>query len=1429
MSTPHRATGLTLAALIAVSTFLAVLSVPARAATILSEDFESGVLGPQWTAADNVAASGLDYWDVTSFRVHAGSYSAWSAAVGTQAVGGQPNTAVNKYDNDMEADLSYAIPPGYFSLSLSLYLWAKGEGGGGDLFQVWYVASGIPTKIFENRGRAAWDFVSMAVPSNADTLILRWRSDAANNNFEGAYVDDIVLTGNFGAPDANPPWSNVLALPVLTNLATYPIPYTAQDGVNETGVAYVELWYRQGVAGNFTLYVTGGNPLGQWTTSPVPFDSTVALGDGYYEFYSVAVDNATNVEAAPGTADAFMTIDSTAPALAILSPANGTWFSIADVNATWNGTDALSGLDRFETGLDGSPLVSVGLAINQTFAALPEGLHSVDLAAYDFAGNAVLLNVSFGVDLTDPSLAVTAPVAGTWLGSANVNVSWTGSDVPSGIDRYETSLDAGPFVSNGPSNSTSFAGLAEGLHTVDVLAYDLAGRMATDSVNFSVDLSPPSVSVSSPASGSWFGASSVTVTWTGSDALSGVDRYETRLDAGAFVPNGLNVSAPFAGLLEGPHTVEVWAFDAVGNVASASVTFSVDLSDPILTVLTPASGAWLATPDVTVVWAGSDALSGLDHYETSLDSGPFGGIGLATSRLFPALPDGPHAVDVLAFDVVGRQVTASVAFAVDGSAPTVSVTSPASGAWLGTGTVAVSWTGADPVSGLDHYETRLDAAAFTAMGLATSQTLLAVTEGPHTFSVMAYDVAGNSALATRAFSIDLTPPVVSLTAPSPGSWFAAGTVVVTWTGSDARSGLDHYEVSVDGGPYVPSGMSTTQTLSGLSEGAHTAAVRAYDAVGFFATGSVGFSVDLTPPIVAVSSPASGTWSGSASVAVTWTGSDALSGVEHYETRLDGASFSPVGLAATQTFSALAEGAHTVEVRAFDVAGQWSTISVSFSVDLTPPIATLLSPSAGGWLNTASVSVTWSGSDARSGIDRYETSVDGASFVSSGLTTNRMLTSLAEGPHTLDLRATDRVGRVATASGAFSIDLTPPAVAVTAPAAGAWFGAAPVTVLWDGSDGLSGLARFESDLDNASATPEGLAVNRTYSGLGEGVHSFEVGAFDAAGNSATATVVFGIDTSAPSVSIVSPAEGQVLTTPAIVLDWAGSDPSSGIDHYEVIVDGGTAIVTTSLAQALSALPDGTHTVVVRAVDTAGNSQDARLTFRINTNVFSWDGPFGPWLLLSLILLFILLPLLLLLLLWRRRKEEEEKEDPVDQSLFMAPMAVPADGDADSSPPPPDASNSADSEETAEGAAVSAETSEPEASSEPMDPGAPDDSTDAPEPEAPDPAAQAPAAPEPAAPESAPEREPPEPTAREVAPPAPALAAMAVSASQPSAPAPAEMARAFTPGGSRCSSCHGTFRAGFSVLNCPSCSVSYHESCGSRISQCAQCGVAVVAPS
>ncbi len=137
---------------------------------------------------------------------------------------------------------------------------------------------------------------------------------------------------------------------------------------------------------------------------------------------------------------------------------------------------------------------------------------------------------------------------------------------------------------------------------------------------------------------------------------------------------------------------------------------------------------------------------------------------------------------------------------------------------------------------------------------------------------------------------------------------------------------------------------------------------------------------------------------------------------------------------------------------------------------------------------------------------------------------------------------------------------------------------------------------------------------------------------------------GIDRVPPVIQINDPVEeGQIITSSSVPISWTGSDAASGIDYYEVTLDRRSPVnVGTSETTVLVDVPDGDHTVIVTALDRAGNRATASKSFRVDTNPLSPTGPFGIRLIVALISVAIIA--VGLFAYWRHRRRTSREEGP-----------------------------------------------------------------------------------------------------------------------------------------------------------------------------------------
>ncbi|UUZ54345.1 Ig-like domain-containing protein [Massilia sp. H-1] len=147
-------------------------------------------------------------------------------------------------------------------------------------------------------------------------------------------------------------------------------------------------------------------------------------------------------------------------------------------------------------------------------------------------------------------------------------------------------------------------------------------------------------------------------------------------------------------------------------------------------------------------------------------------------------------------------------------------------------------------------------------------------------------------------------------------------------------------------------------------------------------------------------------------------SDALSGVKLVEFSIDGGVYAAMpgtdGSYAANVTAALADGGHTVRLRATDNGGTISpTLAVSFVVDTKAPVITVTGVAKGATY-TAPVKPVFSATDTN--LDKVVATLDGVAYVSGQQVA-------AAGAHVLLVTATDKAGNKAESSVNFTLTAT----------------------------------------------------------------------------------------------------------------------------------------------------------------------------------------------------------------------------------------------------------------------------------------------------------------------------------------------------------------------------------------------------------------------
>ena len=101
----------------------------------------------------------------------------------------------------------------------------------------------------------------------------------------------------------------------------------------------------------------------------------------------------------------------------------------------------------------------------------------------------------------------------------------------------------------------------------------------------------------------------------------------------------------------------------------------------------------------------------------------------------------------------------------------------------------------------------------------------------------------------------------------------------------------------------------------------------------------------------------------------------------------------------------------------------------------------------------------------------------------------------------------------------------------------------------------------------------------------------------------------LDKTSPTIFIDSPRNNSEIRSSSLTITWTGNDSVSDIDYYEIILDQGSWIPKKEdTIHKFTRLIDGSHTLTIRAVDKAGNSQETSIVFSVNTSFIGGPGYF-----------------------------------------------------------------------------------------------------------------------------------------------------------------------------------------------------------------------------
>ncbi|MEW6564598.1 MAG: Ig-like domain-containing protein [Spirochaetota bacterium] len=909
-------------------------------------------------------------------------------------------------------------------------------------------------------------------------------------------------------------------------------------------------------------------------------------------------------------------------------PASATLYIDVNKDGDFGDAGETKNLTLSGSGLTKTFDYSVGALADGTYrfyidVADTTGVHNNAMTPIWFAYDTAVPTVTFNPNATDSN-----PV-GPYR-NADFTVQGTVQDA-NGIASVEFSFDNGSTWEDlattaipGENKTWTRAIVAtsnNGAKTLLVRTTDTFGRTnMAGPVTVTIDTGLPSGSIN-PFGVGYYADTLLALSGTASDTLSGVAKVEYSLTSSTGpwtqltgTTNWFKNDIPASALPEGTGTVWVKVTDNAGNESAVvSRTFTVDHYAPVITVDASFDGAVYKNAQFTIF--GTVADTNLSTSPIVVTAKKDGAAHTLTGTFTYAAGNwsqdvniagsGSYEITITATDAVGRQSVEKRTIVVDTTAPSLEITSvlPQLSGGIVNGKITLSVNASD-ANGLDgvKYFFRNDASIpnytdslsspISALMNAPYSVLIDTTNAAftdnsnYTLWVVARDRAGNVSRASTTITIQQSSDIPAGTIDSPAN--------TEQIGADRKV------------------RGTFQDDDGVAVNGAVLYVRKQGAGGY------------TSKPIALSS--------SAGQLVAWT------------------------VDITDVLTAGGDGTYEMYLGVTDDATRKSGLSAqtlttavqTFLYDVNPPTVSALTPSPSKPAYKAGDSITfsWTASDAGSGLASQVADIDG-STTGLGSITNPSgnnfqviytvpSSGISSGNKTITLVTTDGVGRTATRTYTFLIDVDSPVVDPAFTLDPGFVGSTPNgTFLVKGTAADNrGLDRVEINFSGPSASDGtnwwiatlsngnwSYSVNSATYVNTSGILTIKVRAVDQAGNvSSEQTFTQSVDQAAdkPVVTIISPVNGSTygttvqlsgtamdddnlagvnpIATDAIEIDWKPQSGSYTTVNPTITGTGRNA----TWNYELSGLASGTYVVRARARDVNGTWGDytGEITFTVN---------------------------------------------------------------------------------------------------------------------------------------------------------------------------------------------------------------------------------------
>ena len=503
------------------------------------------------------------------------------------------------------------------------------------------------------------------------------------------------------------------------------------------------------------------------------------------------------------------------------------------------------------------------------------------------------------------------------------------------------------------------------------------------------------------------------------------------------------------------------------------------------------------------------------------------------------------------------------------------------------------------------------------IGTGQSVSINSLQSGTHTITLTATDSETLSSNTAISITVTNNAPTSTITTPTNGSSFNAGTAVTFGgTGTDIDTGdtLSYSWSSTISSTTTVIGTSSIIAVSTLAVGTHVIVLTVSDGQGG-TTASTPITINITnnPPAATILSPSNNdTFYTGTTINFNGTGTDPedASGVLTYSWSCS--EHGALNASASFSSNALVAGDHTITFTVTDTQGAPNTSpqTISIHVGNYDPVATITAPGDGTSYDMDDV-IVFQGA----ATDTEDGNLTGASLVWSSsidgnFGTGPTVTSdaLTSGTHIITFTATDTYSTPGTGSASIIITVsnTFPTAIISSPADNSsFYESANITFAGSGTDAEDGILSgaslvWTSNLDGSIGSGSPLTLNT----LSAGTHSITLTATDSeSAPTISAAVTISVGNSPPTAAITAPVDGSAYNQgDTITFRGTGTDTEDGNLSGSSLswTSSISGVIGTGTILPIDSLTTGTHTITLTVTDSQSSTSTDAIAVTVNNN-------------------------------------------------------------------------------------------------------------------------------------------------------------------------------------------------------------------------------------